>query len=575
MTLVSRQSPLESDQKALIVGRAEVVQRLVRILSLTTLAVSIVFWLGWLVSSSHLQLLVLAGLNFVLAASGFYYRARPHRQPPAGMIYLVLGLFGGVLAVYPLLLPTLLPVTAAGLIINFALGHLLLEAKPPRLFGAMGLAVFGVDLILALTIAPGWFTALDSALAVTLTGLVSVLALGGAAAVIEQIWLDREANFHRWQLAERQLEQQTQMEQKIRSEAERLIAEAYQASELAQQRRDAERQAKEHLEQTLARYSTFLDQIAVGNLSARLALNGHDDALSGLGHNLNRLAERLSEMTSQVRTATANIGAAATEILAATRQQATGTYQQSTAITQTATAISEVKTVVEQALIRAQAVADQAQRTREISLAGQHAVLSTVEGMSQIKERVESIAENILALSEQTQQISEIIATVNELAAQSNLLALNASVEAARAGEHGRGFAVVAVEVRNLAEQSKQATAQVKAILNEIQRATNGAVMALEEGTLEVNIGTDLTGRVGDSIDQLAGSIAENADAARQILATAQQQTKGMEQISVAIENIKQAMLQGSASTRQTEKSAQNLSAVAQHLETIVGRYPM
>ena len=94
-----------------------------------------------------------------------------------------------------------------------------------------------------------------------------------------------------------------------------------------------------------------------------------------------------------------------------------------------------------------------------------------------------AIAEHILALSEQTQQIGEIIAAVNDLADQSNLLALNAAIEASRAGEQGRGFAVVAHEIRSLAEQSKAATAQVRTILSDIQRATNAAVMATEQGT--------------------------------------------------------------------------------------------
>ena len=78
-------------------------------------------------------------------------------------------------------------------------------------------------------------------------------------------------------------------------------------------------------------------------------------------------------------------------------------------------------------------------------------------------------------LSERTLQVGEIIASVKDLAEQSNLLALNASIEASKAGEHGRGFAVVAMEMRNLAEQSRQAAVQIRAILQEIQRSARDA----------------------------------------------------------------------------------------------------
>lgn len=336
-------------------------------------------------------------------------------------------------------------------------------------------------------------------------------------------------------------------------------------------------QDRHHLSQTVAEYLLFIERVAQGDLTVRLAINGRndDDALATLGVNLNDMVERLGEMTAQIQEATVHIATAATEIMGATSKQASGASEQSAAITQTSTTIDQVKTIVEQTYAKAQAVSEQAQRTRDVSEAGRQATAETVEGMAQIKEKVEGIAENILALSEQTQQIGEITATVNDIASQSNLLALNASVEAARAGEHGKGFAVVAVEVRNLAEQSKQATAQVKAILNEIQRATNAAVMATEEGTKGVDSGMQLTRQAGDTIKQLAGSITESANAAQQIVASAQQQTTGMEQIALAMQNINQATVQNLTSTRQAEKAAQDLSGVARQLESLVARYKL
>ncbi|HSH04365.1 MAG TPA: methyl-accepting chemotaxis protein [Anaerolineae bacterium] len=356
-------------------------------------------------------------------------------------------------------------------------------------------------------------------------------------------------------------------------------AASQQASELA----EAERTQKEYLENTVEKYLRFIERVGTGDLTARLSLNGRTDAgrtdagrtdaLTTLGHNLNNMVENLSDMTRQIREATNNLSAAAAEIMAATTQQASGAAEQSSAISQTTTTIDEVKAIAEQSFTKAQQVAQQAQQTRTVSTTGRQAIDETIGSMTQIKEKVAGIAENILALSEQTQQIGEIITTVNDIASQSNLLALNASVEAARAGEHGKGFNVVAVEVRNLAEQSKQATAQVKSILDEIQRATNVAVMVTEEGTKGVDQGVVQTERAGDTIKQLAQSVNESASAAQQIVASSQQQTTGMEQIALAMQNINQATMQSLASTRQAEKATQDLSSLAKQMESLISRY--
>jgi methyl-accepting chemotaxis protein len=231
--------------------------------------------------------------------------------------------------------------------------------------------------------------------------------------------------------------------------------------------------------------------------------------------------------------------------------------------------------ISEQSVQRAQEVVDASQRTVQVSRSGGEAVQETIGSMAQIKARVEGIAENILALSAQTQQIGEIIATVNDIAAQSNMLALNASVEAARAGEHGKGFAVVAAEVRNLAEQSKQATMQVRAILSDIQNGINATVMATEEGTKVVDQGLELAGQTGAVIEQLVGTINEAAQAAMQMRAGGQQQATGVEQIALAMQNINQATTQSLASTHQAEKAAQDFNALARSLIKVVEQYQL
>jgi methyl-accepting chemotaxis protein len=339
----------------------------------------------------------------------------------------------------------------------------------------------------------------------------------------------------------------------------------------------SEQRERSYLETTVKRYVDYAMEVGGGNLSARLSLDGgerpDDDPLVQLGQQLNWMTASLQKVIGQVREAAGSLSSAAAEILASTTQQVSGASEQSAAISQTTTTVDEVRNIAEQTVARAREVAEAAQRSVEFSRAGEGAVQNTIESMAQIRSRVEGIAENILALSEQTQQIGEIIATVNDIATQSNMLALNASVEAARAGEQGKGFAVVAMEVRSLAEQSKQATAQVEAILSDIQKATNMTVMATEEGTKGVEEGVTLSARTGEVIQQLGSALTESAQAAAQMVAGGQQQTSGIEQIGLAMQNINQATVQSLASTRQAERAARDLNALAREMMEIVDRY--
>lgn len=343
-----------------------------------------------------------------------------------------------------------------------------------------------------------------------------------------------------------------------------------------------ERNEREYMEQTVQRYLQFMHRVGSGNLKERLDLKDHQradqgspdqDPLVRLGMDLNQLTSSLHQMILQVQDAANQLASAASEIMAATTQQASSASEQSAAIAQTTTTMEEVKTIADSSALRAQEVADTAHQTVQISRAGQVSVEDTIGSMGQIKEQVERIAESILELSEQMQQIDEITSTVNDIASRSNMLALNASVEAARAGEHGRGFAVVAAEVRTLAEQSRQATAQIKSILQDIQRATNVTVMATEEGTKGVEKGVQLSQQTRVSIDQLSSAINLSSQNATQLVAAGQQQSAGVEQVAMAMQNINQATMQTLASTRQAEKAAQNLNELARRLAETVSQY--
>jgi methyl-accepting chemotaxis protein len=311
-------------------------------------------------------------------------------------------------------------------------------------------------------------------------------------------------------------------------------------------------------------------KIAAGDLQVKVQPQSDKDVL---GNAFASMVENLRRLTAEITEGVSVLGASASEISTSTTQLAASAAETATAVTETTTTVEEVRQTAQVASQKAKSVSDSAQNAAQIAQGGKKSAEESTVGMQRIRQQMEAIADSMVRLSDQTQAIGQIIATVEDLAAQSNLLAVNASIEAAKAGEQGKGFAVVAQEVRNLAEQSKQATNQVRTILSDIQKATGVAVMATEQGSKAVEAGVQQSGQAGQSIQTLAGSVSEAAQAATQIAASSQQQLVGVDQVASAMENIKQASTQNVASARQLESAAHNLNGLGQKLKQLVDQY--
>ncbi|MFQ6041350.1 MAG: methyl-accepting chemotaxis protein, partial [Candidatus Poribacteria bacterium] len=329
-------------------------------------------------------------------------------------------------------------------------------------------------------------------------------------------------------------------------------------------------QAFTRMTQFFKETAAITGQIAAGDLTVEAKPRSERDimgkALAGM---LENLREQIQEMAKGVNILTASTS----EISTSLTQFASSATETATAVSETTTTVEEVRQTAQVSSEKAKDVSDNAQQVAQISQIGVKSTEDTIEEINRIKEQMESIADSVVSLSEQSQAIGEIIATVDDLTEQSNLLAVNASIEAAKAGEQGKGFAVVAEEIKSLAEQSKQATAQVRTILNDIQKATGAAVMVTEQGSKAVEAGVKQSIETGEYIRKLADSASQSAQAAAQIAASSQQQLIGMEQVTSAMENIKQGSAQNVEGAKQLETESQNLGELGKRLQQLIQRY--
>ncbi|MCJ7523798.1 MAG: methyl-accepting chemotaxis protein [Candidatus Aminicenantes bacterium] len=314
-------------------------------------------------------------------------------------------------------------------------------------------------------------------------------------------------------------------------------------------------------------------RLASGDLDITLTADKRSDEVGALAQAFNRMVENLRSTITGITESVALLSSSSSEILAATTQVASGTAENASAISETTSTVEEVRQTAQLSSQKGKNVADSAQHLEKVSKSGQNAVEETKVEMGRIREQMESIAQTVVRLSEQGQSIGGIIASVTDIADQSNLLAVNAAIEAARAGEQGKAFAVVAQEIKSLAEQSKQATTQVRSILTDVQKATSAAVMATEQGSKAVDAGVKQSAQAGEAIRVLAESSTVAVQAAMQIVASSQQQVVGMNQIGTAMENVNQAGAETAASMKQAEIAAKNLHELGQKLKGLVEQF--
>ncbi len=316
-------------------------------------------------------------------------------------------------------------------------------------------------------------------------------------------------------------------------------------------------------------------EIAQGNLRQSLLKVSSADELGVLQQSFNEMLTSLRDIAFQSRSVCENLTLAAAQILTSTQEQAAGTKQQAAAVQEITTTVEQINLSSKQVAERSRQVAGTADAVAQSGHAGLQAVHDASIGMEAIREQTENVAENIIALSERTQAVGEIIATVNDIAEQSNLVALNAAIEAADARESGRRFSVVANEIKNLADQAKEATAQVRGILEQTQKGINTSVMLTEEALKRVETGRERTNVSEQVIRQMANNIQESVQAFQQIVGATNQQQIGLEQVTQALHEIRQASQQTAATTGQLEKAAVELTRLGEQLSKTLEKYKL
>src|SRR6202142_3286396 len=316
-------------------------------------------------------------------------------------------------------------------------------------------------------------------------------------------------------------------------------------------------EANESLQRSITDLLAVINQVARGELALRGKVT--NDALGNVADSINYMLDNFTKVLERVRKAAMEVTACSNNILVAADEMQAGATQQDQEITNTSSAVEELTVSMKQVSNNAEASAEAARRALDAAEQGNRAVRDTLEGMQRIRASVQATAKKIKSLGDRSLEISEIINVINDITEQTNLLALNAAIEAARAGDAGRGFAVVADEVRKLAEHSRSATKDIAALIKAIQAETNEAVVVMEDGTREVEVGAGLADQAGKALEAISSVVRQSAELVQEISLASKQQVRGTEGVANAMQII-------SGITRETTQGARQTASTVGHM---------
>ena len=310
--------------------------------------------------------------------------------------------------------------------------------------------------------------------------------------------------------------------------------------------------AKQGYSKTLSELLNRLSDVTEGGLKDAIRVSGaisQGDLTQTIDKNypglfgqlevaINTTVERLKDVIGMIHEASDTINTAAGEIAVGNMDLSGRTEQEASSLEETSARMEELSSTVSRNAQNAREANQLSIRSNAIATRGGEMVRRVIATMGDIQGS--------------SRKMADIIGVIDSISFQTNILALNAAVEAARAGEQGRGFAVVATEVRNLAQRSAVAAKEIRVLI--------------AESVDKVDAGTKLVHEAGNTMDEVVNSFQNVADLVIKISDASQEQSNGIDQVTMAISQMDEATQQNAALVEESAAAAKSLEEQVREL---------
>ncbi len=240
---------------------------------------------------------------------------------------------------------------------------------------------------------------------------------------------------------------------------------------------------------------------------------------------------------------------------------------------QVATAINQMAATVAEVARNTSATADAARQSGEQSTRGRETVAATVQHVRELAGGIDVASDMMQRLTEESRNIGKVTDLITGIAEQTNLLALNASIEAARAGEMGRGFAVVATEVSALAKRTRDATADIHAVIDKVMALVAEGTDNMRQSQSLSQRGVESTQTVASALEAIDESVDVIKNMSAQVATATEEQSAVAEDVNRNISAIRDTADQANRNAHDTHAASRELINMADELDSLIRRF--